>query len=142
MLLQIDFIGDADAWNVGALVAHLGVPVSQIGVGHFARHIEHHDADVRSEIIRRVQLVKRLLTRCVPNVNFESLVAHLVVVSEHGQCVRRRGSLLVVIEKESFDKLGLADGRVTTKDEFEVTSLHLLRLSNSLVEDLLVVVRS
>ena len=68
MLLQIDFIGDADAWNVGALVAHLGVPVSQIGVGHFARHIEHHDADVRSEIIRRVQLVKRLLTRCVPNV--------------------------------------------------------------------------
>ena len=51
-------------------------------------------------------------------------------------------SHLLVIEKESFDKLGLADGRVTTKDEFEVTSLHLLRLSNSLVEDLLVVVRS
>ena len=36
--------------------------------------------------------------------------------------------------------LGLSDGRVATEDQFEVTSLHLLRLTNPLIKDLLVVV--
>ena len=51
-----------------ALVSHLGVPVPQVCVGDLARHIEDHDADVRAEVIRRVQLVERLLAGRVPNV--------------------------------------------------------------------------
>ena len=58
LLLQVDFVCDADAGNVGALVPHLGVPVAQIGVGHFARHIKHHYANVRSEVVRRMQLIE------------------------------------------------------------------------------------
>ena len=51
-----------------ALVSHLGVPVPQICVGDLARHIEDHNADVRAEVICRVQLVERLLAGRVPNV--------------------------------------------------------------------------
>ena len=51
-----------------ALVSHLSVPVPQICVGDLARHIENHDADVRAEVICRVQLVERFLAGRVPNV--------------------------------------------------------------------------
>ena len=49
---------------------------------------------------------------------------------------------LLVIEEEAFDELGLADGRVAAQYEFEIASLHLLRLTNSLIEYLFVVVSS
>ena len=51
-----------------ALVSHLGVPVPQICVGYLARHVENHDADVRSEVVCGVKLVKRLLTGCIPDI--------------------------------------------------------------------------
>lgn len=51
-----------------ALVSHLGVPVPQICVGDLARHVENHDADVRTEVVSGVKLVKRLLTGRIPNI--------------------------------------------------------------------------
>ena len=68
LLLQVNLICNADAGDMGALIPHLGVPVAQIGVGHFARHVEDHDAYVGTEVVRRVQLIERLLTSSVPNV--------------------------------------------------------------------------
>ena len=51
-----------------ALVSHLGVPVPQIRVGHFSRHIEDHDADVRAKVISWMQFVERFLASRVPDV--------------------------------------------------------------------------
>ena len=61
-----------------ALVSHLGVPVPQICVGDLARHIEDHDADVRAEVICRVQLVERLLAGRVPNVYLTHTIHRLI----------------------------------------------------------------
>ena len=61
-----------------ALVSHLGVPVPQVCVGDLARHIEDHDADVRAEVIRRVQLVERLLAGRVPNVYIVIITSHRI----------------------------------------------------------------
>ena len=77
LLLHVDLVGDADAGDVRALVAHLRVPVPQIGVGHLARHVENHDADVRAEVVRRVQLIERFLTRCVPDIYASKTKSHL-----------------------------------------------------------------
>ena len=57
-----------------ALIPHLGVPVAQIGVGHLACHVEHHDAHVSAEVVSRMQLIERLLSCCVPNVYIKSQV--------------------------------------------------------------------
>ena len=51
-----------------ALVSHLGVPVPQICVSDFARHVENHDANVRTEVVSGVKLVKRLLTGRIPDI--------------------------------------------------------------------------
>ena len=68
LLLEVDFVSDANAGNVRALIAHFSVPVSQIRVGHLSRDIEDHDANVGAEVIRWVKLVEWLLSRSVPNV--------------------------------------------------------------------------
>ena len=68
LLLQVDLICNANARNMGALIPHLGVPVAQISVSHFACHVKHHDAHVGTEVVRRVQLIERLLSSRVPNV--------------------------------------------------------------------------
>ena len=49
---------------------------------------------------------------------------------------------LLVIKEEAFDKLRLANGRVAAKNQFQVAALHFLRLTDSLVENFLVVVSS
>ena len=61
-------VRDADARDVRALVSHLSVPISQIRVGDLSRHIEDHNADMRAEVICRMQLIERFLTSRVPNV--------------------------------------------------------------------------
>lgn len=61
-----------------ALVSHLGVPVPQVSVGHFSRHIEDHDADVRAKVISRMQLVERFLASRVPNVYKYELTGQLI----------------------------------------------------------------
>ena len=68
LLLEVNFVCDADARNMGALVAHLRIPVPQVGVGYLARHVKYHNADMCSEVVSRVQLIERLLSRRVPNV--------------------------------------------------------------------------
>ena len=101
-----------------ALIPHLSVPVAQVGISHLAGDVKDHDANVSSEVVRRVQLVERLLTSCVPDVcsyqqkkseihnircvgsywgdssvitltNFVSPIVHRVIVAEHSQSVRR-----------------------------------------------------
>ena len=68
LFLQINFVRDADARNVRALIAHFSVPVSQIGIGHFSCHIEYQNANVRAKVVSRMQFIERLLTGRVPNV--------------------------------------------------------------------------
>ena len=68
LFLHVNFVGDADAGDVGALVAHLCVPSPQVLVGHLACYVEHHDTHVRAEVVCRVQFVEGLLSRRVPNV--------------------------------------------------------------------------
>ena len=51
-----------------ALVSHLGVPVPQICVSDFARHVENHDANVRTEVVSGVKLVERLLAGRIPDI--------------------------------------------------------------------------
>ena len=58
LFLHVNFVCDADAGNVGDLVAHLAVPLAHVLVRHLTSHVEHHDADVCSEVIRRVQVVE------------------------------------------------------------------------------------
>jgi hypothetical protein len=66
--VQIDLVGDDHARNVGAVVAQFLVPVLEILIGDLARGVEDQDANVRAIVIRRVQLIERLLSRSVPNV--------------------------------------------------------------------------
>ena len=51
-----------------ALVSHLGVPIPQICVSDFARHVENHDANVRTEVVSGMKLVKRLLAGRIPDI--------------------------------------------------------------------------
>ena len=68
LFLQVNLVGYANARNMGTLIPHLGVPVAQVRVGHLARNVENHDADMRSKVIGRVQFIERLLSSGVPNV--------------------------------------------------------------------------
>ena len=68
LFLQIYLVGNADAGDVGALVSHLRVPVPQVCVGDFARHVENHDADVRTEVVGGVKLVEGLLAGRIPDI--------------------------------------------------------------------------
>ena len=66
--MEVDFVRDADARDMRALVSHLSVPISKIRVGHLSRDIEYHDTDMGAKVVRRVQLVKRLLASRIPNI--------------------------------------------------------------------------
>lgn len=68
LFLEINLVSYANARNMRTLIPHLGVPVAQVCVGHLARNIEHHDADMRSKVICRMQFVEGLLPCRVPNV--------------------------------------------------------------------------
>ena len=68
LFLQINFVRDADAGNMWALIAHFSIPVSQIGIGNLSCHIEYQNANVRAKVVSRVQFIERLLSSSVPNV--------------------------------------------------------------------------
>ena len=51
LLKQINFVCDANARDVWALVTHLTIPVSQIGVSDFSCHVEDHDAYVSAKVV-------------------------------------------------------------------------------------------
>ena len=68
LFLQINFVRDADARNVRALIAHFSVPVPQIGVGNFPGHIKYQNTDVRAKVVRRMQFIERLLASSIPNI--------------------------------------------------------------------------
>jgi len=66
----------------------------------FAGQVEHEHADVRREVVRRVQRVVLLLARSVPDVcsrtstHFIRLAFDLHRLAVHGQCVGRQLPLL------------------------------------------------
>lgn len=87
----------------------------------------------KQDISRNFSGPNGLYLRCV-----HSLVVHACLVCG----ARFQHANLLVIEKETFNELGLSDGRVSQDDELDVASLHLLGLAHFLVEDFFVVVRA
>ena len=98
LLVHINFVGDHDARNMRAVTAHLLVPVLKIRVGDLSLRVEHQDAHVCTEVISRVQFIERLLSRRIPDINLEFFPFHGVLVAIHGERMRRRGALLVVVQ--------------------------------------------
>ena len=84
LLIHINFVGDHDAGNMGAVTAHLLVPVFQIGVGDLSLRVEHEDADHCTEVISRVQLVEGLLACCIPDIYLQLFALHVILVAVHG----------------------------------------------------------
>ena len=68
LLVHVDFVCNYNARNVRTLVAHLLVPIPQILIGDLPIDIEHQNACVRSEVVRRMEFIERLLPGCVPNI--------------------------------------------------------------------------
>ena len=98
LLVHINFVGDHDAGNMGAVTAHLLVPVFQIGVRNLPLSIEHQNAHMRAEIISRMKLVERFLSGGIPDIYLQLLTFHCVLVAIHRQGMRGGRPLLVVIQ--------------------------------------------
>jgi len=95
--IRVDFVGDYDDRDVGAVMSHLLVPFLQVLVSDLPSDVKTQNAAVRLEVIGRVQLVELLLSRRVPEVDLVLLVAFLVVVTKQRQGVGGQCSGAVVL---------------------------------------------
>ena len=68
LLVHVYFVGNDHAGDVGTLLPHFLVPVLQVLIRDFPIRVEHQDARVRPEVVRRVQLIEGVLPSRVPNV--------------------------------------------------------------------------
>ena len=56
-VVNIDLVGDQNAGNVLAIVSEFFIPVSEVLVSRFPRHVEHQNARICPVVIRRVHLI-------------------------------------------------------------------------------------
>jgi hypothetical protein len=98
LLLHIDFVGNADAGNVWALIPHFSVPCPQVLVCYLTSHIKHHNANVCAKVVRWVQLVEWLLTSGVP------------YVYAYSYCKKEQASLLLTdVVRSAFNGVVVAE---------------------------------
>ena len=67
--ITVDFIGNNHAWNVGTVVTHFFVPALNILVRNLPRRIKNKNCNMSLEVVRRMQLIKRVLPCRVPQID-------------------------------------------------------------------------
>ena len=70
---------------MGAVIAQFFVPVLKVLVSDLAVSVKYKDANVRTVIVCWMQLIKRFLSRRIPNVYLLFLAPDVVLVAVHGQ---------------------------------------------------------
>lgn len=66
--IDVDFICNDHAWDVGAVVSHLVIPALQVLVSNLATRVEDEDSSMSAEVVGRMEFIERFLPCSVPNV--------------------------------------------------------------------------
>ena len=85
LFIHVDFVSYNNARNVGAVIAHLLVPISQVCVGNLALSIKHQYTNVGPKIVRWMQFIERFLPRSIPDVHLLDFALHIIIIAVHGK---------------------------------------------------------